>query len=71
VFGLPPKALSALIDLKKELLSKDSTIDLAEVESEGSPVKTYARPSRKKLRPQVVNAFQRGCQRREFWSPIH
>jgi hypothetical protein len=67
---LPPKALHALVDIKKELLSAES--------SDRFPEETPRRenPSQKEGRVSVrhargSNAFQRGCQRHSFWSPVH
>jgi len=63
---LPPKALHALIDIKKELLSPREVEEVPEKSQEkAAPPATFnqrhARPS---------SAYQRGCQRHNFWSPV-
>jgi hypothetical protein len=65
---LPPKAISALVDIKKELLSS-AECELGE--SVEAPKSQAIRPSRKKLRSQRVNGFQRMCQRRDWASPVY
>lgn len=68
---LPHRALNVLADLKKELLSREiSSTMSAEVPAEASIPKDKPRQNRKKLGPQRVNAFQRGCQRREWFAPV-
>jgi hypothetical protein len=71
---LPPKALTVLIDLKKELLSRDLQLKTtANEEPRRASRVDGAAPqiSQKKLRPQRVNGYQRMCQRRDWASPVY
>lgn len=67
---LPPKAVSALIDIKKELLSHEVPPG-TKGDTAGPPREAKARPPHKKLLPQRVNGFQRMCQQRDWASPIY
>jgi len=69
-FGLPPKALYALVDIKKELLSHAQHEEVQAMpeksrEKAASPATFQGRHAR------ASNAFQRGCQRRASWTPVH
>jgi len=67
---LPPKALHALVDIKKELLSHESQpTSNAVLQPKGEE---HRRSKGNVLRSRAkTTAFQRGCQRHEFWSPVH
>lgn len=70
---LPPKALSALVDLKKELLSKidppESVIitpkSSTSTRKKGGTSTTFMRHAKKS------NGFQRSCQRHDWSSPVY
>ena len=71
--NLPPRALQVLLDLKKSLVcaAVSAVVEAKRVEQttewrEEPATRTFA--GRQAKRP---NAFQRGCQRREWWSPVH
>lgn len=68
---LPPKAISALIDIKKELLSKESVNEGAEIEGGKVSVGEMTRHSSTMRHARRPNAFQRMCQRRDWASPIY
>jgi hypothetical protein len=60
---LPPKAINVLVNLKAELLSKQAPESvIITPKRESKVVMRHAR------RP---NAWQRSCQRRDFFSPIY
>lgn len=65
---LPPKALNALADLKKELLSAAQSISATQ-----NPEPIHLQRQKEKIRPQTMRharvrcrAFQRMCQRRAW-----
>jgi len=71
---LSPRALQALIDIKKDLLSHElpQTAGTSPNEQDVTarrdvPVK--AQPTIRRVRSS--NAFQRACQRHTFWSPVY
>lgn len=69
-FGLPAKALHALIDIKKELLSAHEVEKVGpapeQSREKAAPARTfYQRHAR------GSSAFQRGCQGHKFWTPVH
>jgi len=68
---LPAKAIYALVDIKKGLLSAKSSDCVPEetprstrTSKEKSRVTTF-----RQRHARSSNAFQRGCQNRAFWSP--
>lgn len=69
-FGLPPKALHALIDIKKELLS-DVPVEEVQAPPEKSREKAAAPVTFRQRRARSSGAYQRGCQSHKFWSPVH
>jgi hypothetical protein len=73
VFGLPPKALSVLIDLKKELLSPKETPQMEASRQVEHKKEKQRREKRKQFirHARPPNAFQRMCHRRDFASPIY
>lgn len=66
---LPPKALNVLVDLKASLLSQDAP--QTQRQAPTAKIERRLRVSRKKLRAQRVNAWQRSCQRRDWASPVY
>jgi len=69
---LPPKALHALIDIKKELLSRTSEEPRPETPDFSNRWERLPHgdifPQRSRL---FDGAFQSGCRRRAFWAPVH
>lgn len=69
-FGLPAKALHALIDIKKELLSPRVVEEVEPAQTKGRdkgvPARTFSQ-----RHARGSNAFQRGCQKHNFWTPVH
>jgi hypothetical protein len=61
---LPPRALQALVDIKKELLARDEPKIILKVQeiSYNTFRQAHAKPP---------NAFQRACQRHEFYTPVY
>lgn len=72
---LPPKAIFALIDIKKELLNAkaDDCIPEEAPRSQGTPKKESRMKPRtfRGRHAKASNAFQRGCQHRAPWAPVH
>lgn len=64
--NLPPKAIAALIDIKKELLSTETSVTHY---TETEQPKPKAQPKRAPWmrRAPRPNAFQKMCQRHDRW----
>jgi hypothetical protein len=63
---LPPRQLQALVDIKKDLLSREESVPLPAPAKEKKDTRTF-----KGHNVPQGNAYQRGCQRHAFWSPVH
>lgn len=67
---LPPKALHALIDIKKELLSR-GVVEEIQAAPEKSRKSAAPPVTFRQRRARSSGAYQRGCQSHKFWSPVH
>jgi hypothetical protein len=67
---LPPKALYALIDIKKELLSRVA-VEKVQAPPEKSREKAAAPVTFRQRHARSSGAYQRGCQGHKFWTPVH
>jgi hypothetical protein len=64
---IPPRALHALIDLKRELLSREAPLDAVAPPAEQGKGKVSLKTSEPRTRhTRRPGAFQRMCQRRQF-----
>jgi hypothetical protein len=70
---LPPKALQVLVDLKKSLVCPATSPAIAAARAERTSAwrEEKATKTFSGRRAKPANAFQRGCQRRAWWSPVH
>ena len=69
--NLPPKALTVLISIRAELLSKDSVAEEVVVPIAPIKYRKTAMKSSSKASYSRRNAFQRMCQRHDFASPVY
>jgi hypothetical protein len=67
---LPPKALYALIDIKKELLSRVAVEEVEPAQTKGRD-KGVPAPTFRQRHARSSGAYQRGCQGHKFWTPVH
>jgi hypothetical protein len=65
------RALQAIVDIRPDLLSREEAI---QVKPPAPIMPEEEKPRPRTFRghfPRQTNAFQRGCQRRKFWTPVH
>ncbi len=70
---LPPRALTVLANMKAELLSREER-EKAPLEKKKEEEPSGLRAEKPRVRTRRVarvSAFQRGCQRREWWAPVY
>jgi len=67
---LSDRNLHALIDIKKELLSREVVEEV-----QAAPEQRLEKPAPpatfRQRHARGSSSFQRGCQRHAFWSPVH